>query len=540
MTELRTYEFGGDLETLRRAGETGVYPAGMEPALRAMVSEVLSRVHERPRAIYVCSPDRDAEVRDRFAFLLAKLIREHVPTAILVDCAFLSVGLSGIIPHRDALGFLDLLLYGTSLGVITQEAQGGVKVVGAGSFAVTKKSPFVMDAFTAARRYLVNQARCVLFVGPLTDDGDNLHPVAQNVDLILLLRAGDRFGGRALDPYEEKIATGQGVEAWSLRLNTRGAAAAAPAGAPAGVRGEAKAEPTLVAEVQDLVEKFEGESAGPRGRASEAPVLRGAAGPTVGAPTPSGTRPSTPMPPPRARGRSAELEELDRLDSGRRAGGSRVVRLIASIVTLVVIAFVVWWFYMTRSVRERGEEHAAAGRPQPEAVQPSPGKSADSLTSASSETANSGGEVAQLPPGAVPDTTARSAQRPPEVAISGVPETATPGDSTTSSTVARGAHLVFESTADSIYYAESLSEFADRYIIHVSSFRGRQKAKDEAFYLLGWGYPVFMYHVDLGSKGMWYRVYVGPYDTREEAMQHKIKLDENPRIQSTRISKVPG
>jgi cell division protein FtsN len=49
-----------------------------------------------------------------------------------------------------------------------------------------------------------------------------------------------------------------------------------------------------------------------------------------------------------------------------------------------------------------------------------------------------------------------------------------------------------------------------------------------------------VYHVDLGSKGMWYRVYVGPFATRDDAMDTKIKLDENPRIKSTRVSKVPG
>ncbi len=74
----------------------------------------------------------------------------------------------------------------------------------------------------------------------------------------------------------------------------------------------------------------------------------------------------------------------------------------------------------------------------------------------------------------------------------------------------------------------------------MSSFKGIEKAREEAVYLSGGGYPVFIYRVDLGSKGMWHRVYVGPYATREDAMEHKIKLDENPRIKSTRISIVPG
>jgi len=93
---------------------------------------------------------------------------------------------------------------------------------------------------------------------------------------------------------------------------------------------------------------------------------------------------------------------------------------------------------------------------------------------------------------------------------------------------------------DRVEVAETLDPYANQYLIHVSSFRKLENAKDEAFYLLGWGYPVFIYRADLGSKGMWYRVYVGPSTTREEAMEHKIKLDENRRIKSTRIARVPG
>ncbi len=96
------------------------------------------------------------------------------------------------------------------------------------------------------------------------------------------------------------------------------------------------------------------------------------------------------------------------------------------------------------------------------------------------------------------------------------------------------------STPDSIYVAATLGEFASHYVVHAGSFRGIDKAKEEALYLLGWGYSVFIYRVDLDSKGIWYRVYVGPFVTEQDATATKIKLDENPRIRSTRVSKVPG
>jgi cell division septation protein DedD len=507
MKDLKTYEFGADIGVLRKACDSGFPPAELEPAFRAVVSGIVSMTRETPRSIYLCSPDAHAEARDRFAFLLAKLLREHVPTALLVDCAFLSVGLSGIVPHRDALGFLDLLLYGTSIGVITQETAHGVRVVGAGSFAVTKKCPFVIDAFAAARRYLVNQAKCVIFVGPATDDEENLHPLAGSVDLAVLVRTGERFGVRALDPLEEKIAATENAAAWSVRINTRAALPAAD-----GTRATPEVDPTLVAEVEDLVETIGDRPPSPatRWRASrpEIPPSRRAPG----------------EPPIHPAGRPAEAAEPGRAAARRRAVGSRFIRVVAAAVAIGLVVFVVWWLYLTRSVRERGRESAGSGSRATTAVITTPSVK-DSLAAAPSTT---------------PLTSAQTTPQEPVTTSRSRTDSAAADVSTRAREAPAGRGETAASTYAGIHYAETLDEFADRYIIHVSSFKGIEKAREEAFYLSGAGYPVFIYRVDLGSKGMWHRVYVGPYATREDAMEHKINLDGNPRIKSTRISKVPG
>ena len=85
MKDLKTFEFGADSETLTRAYESGSIPANLEPIFRAMVSEVASAVGAGSGSVYICSPEADAEPRNRFAFLVAKLVRAHVPTALLVD-----------------------------------------------------------------------------------------------------------------------------------------------------------------------------------------------------------------------------------------------------------------------------------------------------------------------------------------------------------------------------------------------------------------------------------------------------------------------
>jgi hypothetical protein len=504
MNNLKTYEFGANAEALLAAQETGRLQEHWEGAFRAMVADIASLVAEKPRSIYLCSTDEDADARNRFAFVLAGLLRERIPGIVLVDCDFLSVGLSGTVPHRDALGFLDLLLYGTSLGVITQESPRGAKVVGAGSFAVTKKNPFAADAFVTARRYLVNQAKCVLFVGPVGDDEENLHPIAQNVDVVVLVRVSDRFEARFLDPLEQRVASIEGVEARSVRVDTRLAAAA-----PAAARSETNTEPAVAAgsgREPERPRRAEPARAAGRARDEEAPYAGASAG--VGRAAGAGeVRPSA--------GEPAARETM------RRARSSRAVRVIASLAALSAVVFIVWWLYLTRSVREGPGGEAKTGAPPTAAVQTPPGDSTRAAaeprdrTAAEPEVSRAGEPVAEMTvPRERTPTSERSGAEVPK-------RTASP-------------------TPADFLFVDTLGRFADQYVIHVSSFRGTDKAKEEALYLAGLEFPVFIYHVDTGSKGMWYRVYVGPYATRDEAVDTKIKLDENPRIRSTRVSKVPG
>jgi cell division septation protein DedD len=84
-----------------------------------------------------------------------------------------------------------------------------------------------------------------------------------------------------------------------------------------------------------------------------------------------------------------------------------------------------------------------------------------------------------------------------------------------------------------------LAGYAGKYLVHVSSFRGMTRAQSDADYLKGRGYNTVIAQIDLGEKGTWYRVYVGPLDSRDDALSMKIRLDENPRVLSTRITRVP-
>ncbi|MEJ2720397.1 MAG: SPOR domain-containing protein [bacterium] len=542
MVRMTTYEIRANLETLRSAHDGGASVEKLEAPLRSMVSEIASRAEKAPLSIYLCSSDRDVDPRNYVGYLLAAWIQRHVRTALLVDCDFLSTGMSGIVPHRDALGFLDLLLYGTSLGVITQKAKGGVSVIGAGSFPVTKKSPFALDTFDNALRYLKSHSKCVLFCGPVLDDEDAIHPVTGHVDLTIFVNAAGRFREGTLDAQESAVASASASGAWSIRINTE-RPVSTPVPEPPRVEEDTS---TLVAEVEDLVN---GRRETPVGAADVVPDSRTAPPETPAAATgealdgvrtsghggrPAGTADASAGVPAGGVGEEPGAGRFSGREPGRRTHTSRWLRVVTPIVAVFLIAVVVWWLYLTKSVRER--EQRLAESPGTTVTEPgtAPPAGAETKPPAGTQTpaevpVQPAAQAADTTRVAASDTTTASRMGEAEASSAGTAQPATPPENEPGVELTNGVRL-----------AERLDEFAGEYLVHVSSFRRIDRAKDEALYLMGWGYPVFLYQIDLGSKGVWYRVYVGPCDTREEALAFKIKLDENPRIQSTRIARVPG
>ncbi|TYO95686.1 sporulation related protein [Geothermobacter ehrlichii] len=66
------------------------------------------------------------------------------------------------------------------------------------------------------------------------------------------------------------------------------------------------------------------------------------------------------------------------------------------------------------------------------------------------------------------------------------------------------------------------------YVLQVASFRDVKQAEALSRRLAGKGYDAFVRRVDLGGKGIWQRVYVGPYSDRPTAEKaaKKLKLKE--------------
>ncbi len=463
MNRVSIYRIPVTSGVLHSAAASSTVPPSLVEPMQAMVAAVVHRSAESPVRIYVCADDDSVAARDGFAYVFAKSLSAHVPSALLIDCDFLSVGLSGLVPQPDALGLLDFLLYGSSIGVVTQETPSGLRVVAAGSFPVTKRMPFVASAFDEASRRLASHARCAVFVGPLTQEDGSPHPLAAGVDLAIVVRSDDGSrrprGKNDAEAIEESIAT-QAVEVWSVRTG---------APAPAPVRAPEPAPPTP---------------------ARPQPVA--GADPTARAPS-------------RAADVSADALPIDAPESRY---SSLIPRIVLLAFAFLVIGFVGWWLWQGRSDRTPETVSKPAATPVV-GLQP-----IDTVAVVRADTTQA------APRDSVPKPAVTAPIRPAD-------------------TGGRTGGSVLVDPSDILVMDDLAQRYKDWYAIHISSFQESVRAREEVSFLQSREFPVFIVFLDLGVKGKWYRVYAGPFKTREEARDVKKNLDAIPQVRFTRITKLP-
>ena len=568
-----TFEFGASLDNFRDTlARKSALPENLDKPLRALVGQLAALIEKAPVSVYLTSDDDDRELRDHFAFLLATYLRDREATTLLVDGDYMSVGLSGLVPQRDALGFLDLLLYGSSLGVITQDGPNHLRVVGAGSFPVSKRNPFIMEAFGDAHRYLLSHSRCLIYIGPVINDNEEMHPLAEHLDLVIAVGRGRRQRIRSTK-LEEKLRSAAGQEVWHVRITD-------PAGAdsPQSAAQEPPAQPPPPAEATKPAAEPSPRPAPAPPPAEEKPAAAAKAEPPPEPePPPAKEKPSAPSKPP-------PLPEppdigFDRPPpGGESAGNSMLPKIVTFAVGFLVVAFIVWWLYQTKVFRDGSEPPTVAQRPAPEQTtqEPAPvqdaggteGTQSQEAGDVSSDPATAGDDVAgagddastgtstseptetESTPPAQDTQTDQESTTPPAQDEGGAEGTQPQGaGETTPDPEPTGAEPITNPPTDTaptpqleagVTVVEGLDDYSGAYLVHISSFRELERASVEAQSLADRGYAVVVALVDTGSKGLYHRVYVGPYEFREAARMEKIKLDEIPFVKFTRITKVPG
>ncbi len=503
MEKISSYNIAVSVDTLREGFNSGQLVPALHGPLQSLLPRVTRAAAEAPASVYLFSAGDGAEVRDLFGFALVAALSQQIPTALLVDCGFLAVGLSGVVPQKDALGFLDLLLYGSSLGVITQKTNGGVHVVGAGSFPVTKNMPFVLNAFEEASRRLVSQCRCAVFCGPLYNDEGALHPLIGAVDVPIMVRLAGT-GGSIVDPIEEQISSKWDSELLSVRVTPRDAAAAPPPATVAtGVVDEKPVVPATPAAAPPSQHEFE-EIVPP---APPRPAR-------VETPKPAPARTPKPAPAEVAPVADVEFEEESTASQYKEKKYSSLVPKIATaVVATVVVVFLVWWF---------NEERTGGGGSEPP------------QTTGSSAVSDVDDAGAETPTVVVVDSTVVDS-----TVVDGTAAVAVAADTTAAQPEPEPTGAAGAVSSDDILVMDDLeNNWGGQYLIHISSFRDSGKARTEVGQLTSRGFSVFIVYLNLGAKGSWYRVYAGPVATREDARNMKKLLDDTPGVRFTRISQI--
>lgn len=426
--------------------------------------------------------------RDFAVLNIAHALAKQGRRVLIVDCDFLSPGLSGLVENVDSLGFLDLLLYGSSLKTVVRPTGiDGVGVTAPGSFPVTRTVPFAQKEFEKVGRHLRRASDVVIYCSTLYTEEGNVNPLAALVDgLVLACRIDEMEEGqlrRALGDLGSGLPPAELVcfcEPGEKRQAV-----------PPVVEDERPAAP--VEEQQAAVEP----------------------------PAAAIVEPETSPGKPEFLPVDIPAEEDETMEE--KPGTVNLPRIVTIAVVVIVAGFLAWWLVINRTAPDgdrlpavsSGEARQPAGETEEPAGMPEePGDVA----------VEQGGETGAGPGAAGTD----AGETPPETAAStAVP----PSEGGTPAVAGEAAETSIESAAGAAA-AEGL------YVVHVSSFRDETRAAREVAYLEENGWDARTVEVVIRGE-RWLRVIVGAYATPGEANEAKLELESLRRIADARVIKRP-
>ncbi len=274
---------------------------------------------EGSRSILALSVGENRLSRDFSVLQIAHILAKHGKDVLIVDCDFLSPGLSGLVENTEDHGFLDLLLYGSSLKTVARSTGiDGVIVVGPGSFPVSRTIPFAKKEFTKVRDFLSHSHDVIIYCSTLYTDDGTVNPFASLVDSIFLScrleempegQLQKNLGDLGSDlPPVDLICFGEDGEVPSQEE--------APFIQGAGLGDERGKETD------------EDEEEGRREEQYEAAAIE----------------------------KTADLESDGKMESG----GMNLPRLVTSVVVIVVVVFLAWWFMIHKSISDKEGESKTA------------------------------------------------------------------------------------------------------------------------------------------------------------------------------------
>jgi septal ring-binding cell division protein DamX len=425
-------------------------------------AQIESRVRDSGGASMLALSVAGKTLERDFAVLeIAHLLAKNGKSVLIADCDFLHPGMSGLVENIEAHGFLDLLLYGSSLRSVAKSIGiDGVSVAGPGSFPVSRTIPFALKEFGKIRDFLRAKHDIVIYCSTLHTEDGRINPLVPLVDgVIAACRIEDLAEGEL-----EKHITSLGAERASA------------------------------VEIVCFCSKREDERAAPRAGAlgtgeSERPHIELR-------PEPVPEEETVALPPmEEAAGDEPEAHE------GRRRPRISLFRVVLIAGAALVVAFIAWWMSVNRTVEQPvpGGDRAAgrAERPSGEARGPAG------------------------PPAALGDTAGRTAVR--DSAEAGLPEASReiPGSGAQPAAASGTAAEGIDSAAAGA--APGAPAGPAKYTIHVASFTEASRAEAEKKLLESKGFSVRIVEVPLRGD-MWLRVFVGAYATMDDAEAARLEV----------------
>jgi len=236
--------------------------------------------------------------RDFAVLQIAHVLAKRGKRVLIVDCDFLHPGLSGLVENTEGLGFLDLLLYGSSVqSVANPIGVDGVFVTGPGSFPVYKTMPFAKSEFGKINEFLVKKNGVVIYCSTLYTDDGKTNPMAEFVEGILYCCRIDEMDEGQLKKNLEEFA-GHDVMVDIVCFSSK---------------------------------------EGVAGRPEEEPVDE--------TPPPGQDREYEPV----------YIEKMGEIETEEWEGKRRfnLPRFITIIAAVIVVSFIVYWVVITRTIRQR-------------------------------------------------------------------------------------------------------------------------------------------------------------------------------------------
>jgi DedD protein len=560
------------------------------PDFTPIVQHLLQLLHRQSHlSVALCGPEGSAPARIYLALQLAIGLVQHGRETVVVDADPTQPGLGGLIADPTTEGLIDMVRFGRSCrALLRRPVENGPSLLALGSFPVDQELPFDLDDAQGVLHRVALHSAVGLYVTPFRSETEIL-PLVLACDQVVYTDSGnDRQAARVsetdtemLQRLTERLAAlvlyappATHGEATPAEATPAEATPAEATPAEAALAEAAPAAPAKVAGWDRVLSESVLEEGAEEARTPEPPPesreMEPELEPAAATPKPGRWPPATPGPAESdsatARGAERSPEEVREVrellgmgdtDFGYEERRSSRAR-ISLVVTLLVIigGFLGWVVYTQRSMdlkvqKQFSELNGEQPRPGGGSAAPDDETAAKHAQSPPNETAggaNSGATTAPPASGAQqgagqrqssgePQGGGQGGSNPPSggAQAGGQPETGGATQAPPTEPPPAPTHSGTRPTETPAQTAPGgappASGAADEtvYSVHVASYRKIEQANQDIANLRKHGLDGRAVRTDLGSKGIWFRVYVGSYPSRaaaEEAREAILKLPE--------------